>query len=33
MFVDIVGAQIHRWYEPAKLLQNLAPRKKAAPQE
>lgn len=33
MFVDMVKAQIPKWYEPAKLLQNLGAKKKAAPQE
>ena len=33
MFVDTVKAQIPKWYEPAKLLHNLSPKKKAAPQE
>jgi hypothetical protein len=32
MFVDMVRAQIPKWYEPAKLLQNLTPKKKVAPQ-
>jgi hypothetical protein len=33
MFVDLVRAQIPNWYEPAKLLQNLSTKKKAASQE
>jgi hypothetical protein len=30
MLVDMVKPQIPKWYAPAKLLQNLAPQKRAA---
>jgi len=33
MFVDMVKAQEPKWYEPAKLLQNLTAKKKAASKE
>ncbi|HET8669077.1 MAG TPA: hypothetical protein VFM05_00175, partial [Candidatus Saccharimonadales bacterium] len=33
MFVDMIKARIPKWYEPAKLLQNLTPKKEAVQQE
>jgi hypothetical protein len=33
MFVDMVRAQIPKWYTPAKLLQNLRAQKKVAPRD